>query len=132
MSRASVVARAQAAAQAGMVDTCSIRRKTGETTDPDSGAITPTWSALYAGKCRVQQPQALARPHDIGEDFLLVARLEIQLPVAATAGLLVRDEVTIKAATRDPDLVGRVFLVHELPRKTDASARRVSVIERTD
>jgi hypothetical protein len=132
MSRASVVARAQAAAQAGMVDTCSIRRKTDETTDPDSGDITRTWLALYAGRCRVQQPQALARPHDVGEDFLLVARLEIQLPVAATAGLLVRDEVTITAAVRDPDLVGRVFLVHELPRKTDASARRVSVIERTD
>ncbi len=132
MSRASALARGRAAAEISMVDACTIRRTTSVATNPDTGATTPTYSALYAGKCRIQQPQAIARPHDVAENYLLIARLEIQLPVAGTAGLLVGDEVTITAATRDPDLVGRVFLVQELPRKTDATARRVSVIERTN
>lgn len=132
MTRATALARGRAAAEISMVDSCTIRRTTAVVTNPDTGATTPTYSALYAGKCRIQQPQAIARPHDVGENYLLIARLEIQLPVAGTAGLLVGDEVTITAATRDPDLVGRVFLVQELPRKTDATARRVSVIERTN
>jgi hypothetical protein len=134
MSRASVVALGQVAAEAGMVDACTIRRVTGRSTNPDTGVTTKTYLAPdpYVGKCRIQQPQAMARPHDVGEDFLLISRLEVQLPVAGTTGLLVGDEVTITAAARDPDLVGRLFVTHELPRKTDATSRRIQVIERTD
>lgn len=130
MSRAALLARARAAAQAGMADTCTIRRRAGETTDENSGVVTPTWDALYAGKCRVQQAIAQAAQHDVGEDYLLQMRLEVQLPMAVT-GLAVGDEVTI-TASQDPDLVGRVFLVRDLFHKTDASSRRVGVTERTD
>lgn len=130
MSRAALLARARAAAQAGMADTCTIRRRAGETTDENSGVVTPTWDDLYAGKCRVQQAIAQAAQHDVGEDYLLQMRLDVQLPMAVT-GLAVGDEITI-TASQDPDLVGRVFRVRDLFHKTDASSRRVGATERTD
>lgn len=130
MSRAALLARARAAAQRGMADTCTIRRQSGETRDDTSGTVTPTYSQLYAGPCRVQQQLAQSQQHDAGEDYLLLLRLEVQLPMTVV-GLRVGDEVTITAAVYDPDLPGRVFLIRDLAHKTDASARRVQCTERT-
>jgi hypothetical protein len=132
MSRATLVARAQAAAEAGMADTCTIRRVTGESTDPASAVVTPTYLSPdpYAGRCRVQQSLAQADQHDAGEDYQLRLRLTLQLPMSVT-GVQVGDQVTI-TASRDPDLFGRAFLVRDLFHKTDASARRVGITERTD
>ena len=131
MGRAELVARAQARTEAvNLTDACTIRRRTGETNDPFSGAITPTWAALYSGKCRVQQSLAQADQHDAGEDYQLQLRLILQLPMPVT-GLEVGDEVTM-TVSQDPDLVGRVFLIRDLFHKTDASARRVGITERTD
>lgn len=132
MSRASVLARAQAAAGAGMADTCRIRRVIGETTVPSSGVIIPAYLVPdpYSGPCRVQQSLAQADQHDAGEDYQLRLRLTVQLPMTVT-GLTVGDEITI-TASRDGDLVGRTFLIRDLFHKTDASARRVGVTERTD
>jgi len=131
MSRASALARGRTAAELGMVDTCTIRRAAGVTTDPLTGATTPTWTDLYAGKCRVQQHQAQAQREDVGEDHLLLLRLEVQLPMAGTEGLEVGDEITMTSSVSDPDLPGRVFLIHDLAHKTDATARRVQCVERT-
>lgn len=130
MSRATVVARGRAAAEAGMVDTCRIRRQTGTTTDDFSGEVVDTYETLYEGKCRLQQPGAEATAQDAGQAYVLLQRIQVQLPISVT-GLVVGDEVEMTGAGRDPDLVGRVFLVHDLPRKTDATARRVSVQEQT-
>jgi hypothetical protein len=132
MSRTLVIARAQAAAEAGMVDACTIRRVTGETTVPSSGVVIPAYLVPnpYSGKCRVQQSLAQADQHDAGEDYQLQLRLTVQLPMTVT-GLEVGDQVTI-TASQDGDLVGRTFLIRDLFHKTDASARRVGVTERTD
>lgn len=129
MSRESVLARGQAAALISMRDACTIRRAFGGTTDPDTGYPTATYSALYAGQCRVQQHQASADRQDIGEDQLLLLRLEVQLPMTVV-GLQVGDEITITASA-DPDLPGRVFRIHDLAHKTDATSRRVQCTERT-
>lgn len=133
MSRAAVLARGRAAAEAGMVDACQIRRVTGRATDPFSGVETPTYlnPDVYAGKCRVQQALAQAQQQDVGQDYLLLLRLEVQLPMTVV-GLRVGDEITITASVSDPDLPGRVFLVRDLFHKTDATARRVQCTERTD
>jgi hypothetical protein len=130
MSRGSVLSRGQLAAQAGMCDTCTVRRRTGSATDRDTGASTPTYSTLYAGMCKVQGTQAEAGRTDAGEDYLLLLRMEVHLPVAVT-GLQVGDEITITAAPHDADLTGRVFRVHDLAHKSWATARRVGVIEKT-
>lgn len=130
MSRASVLAAGQAIALASMVDTCVIKRRGADTMDPFSGTSTTPLTTLYTGQCRVQAARAEAFEHDAGQDFLLLLRLEVQLPVSVT-GLEVADEITITAATHDPDLVGRVFRIHDLMHKTEPTARRVQVTERT-
>jgi hypothetical protein len=132
MSRASITPQGRRFAEAGMADACTIRRVTGTTTDDFSGTVTPTYATLYTGKCRVQQITGTGRPHDVGEDFVLIQRIDVQLPVAGTEGLKVTDEVRITASVHDADLVGRSFLVHDLTHKSEATARRVACTERTD
>lgn len=131
MSRQTAIIRGRRAAEKGMADTCSIRRRTGETTNPVTGEVTRTYGgSLYAGRCRVQQPKAQAAQSDAGEDFQLLLRLEVQLPMSVT-GLQVGDEVTITASAYDPDLPGRTFQVRDLAYGTHKTSRRVGVTERT-
>ena len=131
MSRASALAAGQRMAEASRADTCTIRRLAGSSTDQDVGEITQTWTELYAGSCRVQQQAGAGQSgqHEVGEDYRLLLRLTVQLPVEVT-GLEVLDEITI-TASRDADLVGRTFLIRDLMHKTDETARRVGVTERT-
>jgi hypothetical protein len=131
MSRALLLARARTAALKGMVDACTIRHRAGETTDDDSGVVTPIWEDLYAGPCRVQQSRySSSTKHDAGQDDITLLALEVHLPMSVV-GVEVGDAITMTASLTDPDLPGRVFLVRSLAHKTDASARRVQVIERT-
>jgi hypothetical protein len=131
MSAAGITARGQLRAQAVlMVDACTIVRIGTRVTDTTTGEVTEPTSTLYTGACRVQQAQAQAQTEDAGEDHLLLLRLEVQLPISVT-GLRVGDEVTITTSVHDPDLPGRVFLVHDLAHKTHATARRVQCLEKT-
>lgn len=130
MTRARVLAMGQRAAEAGMVDTCTVRRRTGSATDRDTGASSPTYSTLYSGACMVQNSRPLSRPTDAGQDFLLILRLDVYFPITVT-GLQVGDEITITASVHDPDLPGRTFRIHDLAHKSFATARRVGVIEKT-
>lgn len=129
MSVETVLARGRAAAERLMTDACVIRRKTGETTDPNSGVITPVYTTVYSGKCRVQQPNAQARMAEAGEAHILLLRLEVHLPVSVV-GVQVADEVDVTTSA-DADLGTRVFLVHDLAHKTHATARRIGIEERT-
>lgn len=114
-----------------MVDTCTIRRRT-RSSDPVTGVSTPTDTTVYTGKCRVQQVPMRAEPIETGQDHVLLLRMHVHLPIAGSTGLQAGDAVVITAAGRDPDLVGRVFVIHDLAHKTDATARRVGALERTD
>ena len=132
MSRASVLARGRFAAEASMADACTIKRLvTSSTTNPDTGYPTSTYTTLYTGKCRIQQQAVVARPHDVGEDEVMIVRFDLQLPVVGTEGLRVNDIVTITAAVNDADLVGRTFQVWELAHKSESTARRIGITERT-
>lgn len=127
---AALLARARAAAERLMVDECVVRRRTGVVTDPETGKTTPTYATVYTGRCRVQQRGPSARAAEAGEAHLLMQRLEVHLPVSVE-DVQAGDEVQVTAAAYDPDLVGRVFLVRDLHRKSQASARRLGVEERT-
>lgn len=133
MSRASVLARGRAAAEAGMVDTCTITRANVTGVNMQTGEQTMTTTTVYTGPCRVQQRvPGGARSTTAGAAELLMLRLEVQLPVSAdTDGLKAGDKVTITAAASDPDLTGRVLLVRELAHKSEATARRLGVEEVT-
>ena len=129
MSAASVLARGRAAAEALMVDACTIRRVTGQSTGA-GGVVTPTYADLYTGKCRIQQASAQAQQQDPGEAAVLMLRLEVQLPMSVT-GLQAEDVVTITASAHDEDLVGRTFVIRDLAHASHKTARRVQVMERT-
>lgn len=130
MGREEVLARGRAAALIGMRDACTITRTGDPITDPISGDVTRPATTLYTGKCRVQQHQATADRQDIGEDQLLLLRLEVQLPMTVV-GLEVGDEITMTASASDPDLPGRAFRIHDLAHATDKTSRRVQCIEKT-
>ena len=123
--------RARAATEGRMTDACTVRRQTGTSYDDDLGTTVPTWSAaLYAGPCRMKQPAASASSANVGEASVLIQRPQLHLPMSAP---LMRpdDEITITSSEGDPESVGRVFLIREVPAHSDASARRYGVIERT-
>jgi hypothetical protein len=123
------ISRARQLAETLMVDACVITRQTGETTGA-GGVITPTYSTLYTGKCRVQFKPMQGNGADVGEAYLLLVRREVQLPMSVT-GLLEGDRITITASALDPDLVGKVYVVRDVEAKTHLSARRVTVLEVT-
>ncbi|WP_346536949.1 DUF6093 family protein [Micromonospora sp. DPT] len=125
-----VLARGRAMAEARMRDTCRIRRPTGETTDADGNVVKTYGPNLYAGKCRFQQPNAQAAQADVGEDYLLLLRMEVHLPMSVV-GLKAGDEVDAVGSATDPDLPGRVFVIRDLAHASDKTARRVGVTERT-
>jgi hypothetical protein len=128
MSIESALARGRAAAEALQVDACVIKRKAGETTV--AGVITPTYSTLFTGKCRVQIRSQAGQGQNVGEAYLVVERHEVQLPITVT-GLQEGDQITIVGSALDPDLVGRVFVVRDVLRKSHLTSRRVTVTEAT-
>lgn len=118
-------------AEALMVDSCTIRRRTGTTTNPTTGTVTPTFSTLYtAQKCRIQTRGNWGEAKDIGEAALVLLTVEIQLPVTVT-GVEVRDEVTIDVCVNDAELVGREFRVKDLNHKSHGTMRRLMGTEVT-
>lgn len=130
MSRETIVARGRAAAEAGMRDTCTVRRHTGTTVDDETGYTTPTWSDLYAGPCRLKQPNAAASSATVGEAEVLLQQPELHLPMSAVL-LQPADEVTMTGSQFDPVSVGRVLLIRDVPAHSGATARRYGVTERT-
>jgi hypothetical protein len=112
-----------------MLDTCTIRRVTGDAVDAD-GNVTPTYSApLYAGLCRVQTNEPQERTPDTGDvGTVTTQRYSVHVPVGAYAPQ-VGDVVTIDYAHLDPYLAGRIYRVVGLLHKSQATAYRLSVEE---
>lgn len=132
MSRASVLARGRAAAAASFIDTCTIDHQTGTTTDDLTGAVVNTYgTATYTGPCRVQIAGGSGGRTESGEASVVIFGVTVQLPVVGTEGVERGDRVTITASVHDQDLVGRVFYVEHLHSKSEATARRLAVVEAT-
>ena len=130
MSRASVLARGRAAAQAGMVDACIIERQTGSPTNATTGVVTPTWSTVYTGPCRVQERGGYPRDVTTAPDQpQLALPRELQLPVDTSTAVLAGDRCTITAAANDAGLVGTKMWLRGRPAKTEATARRFMLEE---
>jgi hypothetical protein len=118
------------AAERLMVDSCTVRRKTGESRNEDTGAVTPVYgTTVYAGKCRLQLRGLAGQSPDSGEQRIDILRGELQLPISVV-GVRVDDRVDFTSSL-DPDLVGRVFRVADLMHATHKTARRVPVEEVT-
>lgn len=130
MSRETLIARGRAAAEAGMVDACTIRHLTGSVTDQDTGVDTPTYATVYAGKCRFQQPAPAGSKTDVGQAQVTLGQLLLQVPMTVV-GVQIDDVVTCTASALDPDLVGRTWSVTGLSHKTHSTTRRLELQEVT-
>lgn len=126
----SILDRGRGAAERAMADTCVIRRPSGSgTTNPVTGVPSQTYTTLYTGSCRMQQSSPGGQRVDVGEDSVLLQPFVLSVPIAVT-GIRPGDQATVTTSL-DPDLVGRVFLVKAVTHKTNATARRLGVEERT-
>jgi hypothetical protein len=132
MSRASVLARGRIAAQAGMTDTCTIRRRTGSTVNPATAEVEWTEDTIYSGACKLQESSGLPRdanPTPIAP-VLMVYR-QLHLPVTASDGVREGDRATIDTCANDPDMVGAVLLIRSERGKSWGTARRLDVEQET-
>lgn len=130
MSRASVLARGRAMAEAGMTDACTIVRIAQTSTDETTGVVTETPTTVYTGACRVQERGGYPRDISTAPDQpqLGIPR-ELQLPVSTSTGVQAGDRVTITASVHDAGLVGVAAWLRGQPAKSEATARRFHMEE---
>ena len=146
MSRASILVRSRAAAEAGMTGTCTITRPgaggRGEM-NPASGKYDarPDRVTVYEGPFRMQVTAIIANSSQdaAGERVARVQGAELQLPVGvdgrvvvgSSAAVAVGDVAYVDTNPNDPALAGRELTVIALHNKSDASSRRLRVEEAT-
>jgi hypothetical protein len=132
MTAETITLAGRAAAEALMVDTCTIGTLEAATFDSGTGTFTPgTIDPVYTGKCRVQVVDSLnAQEPRVGERQLTIQQLVLSVPTAA-AGIEVGQVVELLTAALDPELVGRRFRVVGTHAKSHATARRLQCEEVT-
>lgn len=130
MSAITAAIRGRIAAERLMVDTCTIRRATGETTDPDRGKVVDTYTTIYSGICKVAQSAPSGSPVSVGEAQVLQQTLQLHLPASVVAPLD-DDEVTIDTSLLDATLPGKVFRLRGIPNKSFLTARRWGLVQVT-
>jgi hypothetical protein len=133
MTRASVLARGRARAEAGMIDTCIVERITGVTTDPVTAQTTDVTVPVYSGKCRLKEiTAAMAREAQPAPSVHQAMRYRVlQLPIAASGGIQAGDFLTVVTCVHDPDMVGRRMVVRDQSGSSEQTARRLGVEEAT-
>lgn len=126
MTAYTVMSRGRLAAEALMVDACTITRTTGTpTTDPETGASSSTTTTVYTGKCRIQQVASGASGQNVAEANVYQVAHILQLPMSVT-GVRVEDVATVTVSI-DPDLVGRKFWIRAVAEGTHKTARRLPI-----
>jgi hypothetical protein len=129
----SITLEGRAAAEARMIDTCTITRGGGAPGfDPETGDYTEAASStIYSGICEFKINDALTSgTPEVGGAVATISRLVVKVPMAVD-DVEVDDLVTCTASALDSDLVGRIYRVAGPFAKTFATARRLPV-EETD
>lgn len=129
MSVESITRRGRTAADARMVDACTLAHPGGDPTF-DDGTYTPDpATTYYTGPCEVQLEGSIAQESEAGGAEVTFERLIVKVPISVEDAAI-NDVVTITDSLLDPDLVGQVFTVTSTHAKSFATARRLQV-ERT-
>lgn len=127
MTRETTLARGRLAAEAGMVDACTIQRGATVTTNSDIGVVSRTFTTIYSGQCKLQNAgAAFARPTDVGQAQVFLTRMELHVPVTAPVAQP-DDLLTITACAHDPDMVGRQWHIRGMPDKSWVTAHRYNI-----
>ncbi|MBW3088825.1 hypothetical protein KIH77_08835 [Bifidobacterium sp. 82T24] len=130
-----ILNRARSMAESLMTDTFRITRHTGETVDPETGAVTQAVTTVYEGRGKLQTAGGVAsnRATATGESsnaggMVPEWALYLHLPWTAT-GVREKDMAECTASS-DPDLIGRRYrLVNMQSEKSHATAKRWNVQE---
>jgi hypothetical protein len=119
----------RALAESLMTSACTIREKSpGLTTDPATGAVTPTLGAMvYTGPCRVRPAGREAQTTQAGGAETFTFDYLITVPFAVT-GVAEGHRLTVTASP-DPALVGVEVEVQKVDRGEHITARRLSCNE---
>lgn len=122
----------RAAAEALMLDTCTVSDKTGRMAQNEgTGAEEAVYVARFSSKCKIQSSASLVvSDASVGGHRQAIDQLQIHLPV--TVGQVAQGElitITATGAGSDPRLVGRKFIVGAPMSKSFATATRLSVKE---
>ena len=106
-----------------MIDACTITRPGPAATDPNTGDVTNTPVAVYAGRCKVQsKDSAISSPEAGGASFTVVSR-QVHVPANA-ADVRDGDVVTITASRLNVFTVGKQYRVEGFtPDSFDTAAR---------
>lgn len=122
-SPAHTAALGAAFAESLMSATCEIRERPGQpTTDPDTGATTPTPGALiYAGRCHIRPAGGGAAQIEGGEVFTYDFLVSIPAAVSGVTG----GHLLTVTSSPDPDLDGTVLEVSKVDRGDYRTARRL-------
>jgi hypothetical protein len=120
-------ARLAAQVIAGIGDQVEVVRESRGAINVTTGAYTTAESSVYTGNGRVRRTQP--GEVDAGGAAIPVERTTISLPLG-TAGVLVGDVVRV-TGSRSPELVGREFVVSEVPSFSADTSLVLVVSERT-
>jgi hypothetical protein len=134
MSVLDLLAEGRAAAEAIMLDACTITRVTGPegALDPETGLRDPAPTVtVYSGKCKVQTYEPHESARESGDHVFTEQRYHLHLPMGV-GPVGVGDTATITAAAADTQLVGRSYRIAGLHHKSLATAQRLLVDEITD
>jgi len=130
MTAVTLIPRGRVAAERDMIDTCTVRRASGSSADPETGVISAGHTTVYSGKCKVQQTTPAATPTVVGEAEVFIGQMQLHLPVStASAGVAPGDVVTIDTCVLDASLVGKKFKLRGPAHKSFATARRFPATE---
>jgi hypothetical protein len=127
----SAVEAGRAAAEALMLDSCTITR-------PGEGKgswneSTGTYDTLppitvYSGRCKLQTQDVALTTADVAGREAFIVSWRLDLPVVGSEGVAQGDTVEITASALDSALVGRRFIVQALHVGTAKTARRLPVV----
>ena len=111
-----------------MVDSCTVRRKTGEAVDEVTFKVTPIYETVYTGRVKMQTYEGHEVAREAAGQTVVQQRSSAHFPVGALH--VVPGDVVTVTASLDPLMVGRSWrIVQEYPVKTFATAYRVFVDE---
>lgn len=136
MSVRSVLARGRAAHLQLLVDACWIRRVTGETLDPDTDVMTPTYATIYddaetpgaGGPCRLKAYR-IGRPTVAGDAPIELQRYEIHLPWDTDIPVQ-KDDIAFMTTTDDAWVIGRPLTVTDVSYGGTTTVRHIIVEDR--
>ena len=131
MTAVAALMRGRAKAEAQMIDTCTIARRSGEIeTDSATGKTTAVVTPIYTGKCKVQSKNGSTSSPEAGEHSFTVVSRQVHIPVNA-ADVRDGDTITITASALNLFTVGKQYVVDGFTPDTFDTAARLPVKEVT-